>query len=881
MTETATQTYTFIFTDIEGSTQLWERFPSAMDQALEQHDLLMREAFVSEGGHIFKTVGDMFCVAYREPADAVRAAFRAQLALHRKDFGDIGKIKVRMGVYTGQARERDNDYFGTALNRVSRLMSAGHGGQILVASNTAAEVEGSLEEGVTLHSLGTHKLRDVEGTEVIFQLMHPDLTPEFPQLRTLDAIPNNLPRELSSFVGREQGIAEIKSLLRERNLVTLVGSGGCGKTRLAVQVASDLLTKFENGVWMVDLAPLADPDLVPRAFLSALNLVEEPGIPVVESLRRQLKSHTALIVLDNCEHLIDASAGVVDQIVRSAPQVKILATSREALGVPGETPWRVPSLSLPSRGVSSADDLLRRSEAARLFVERASVALPTFELNSQNYESVAAICSRLDGIPLAIELAAARVKVLPADQIAARLDDRFRLLTGGSRTALPRQQTLRALIDWSYNLLSDQEKLLLRRLAVFVGGWTLEASESICAAEPLEAWELLDLLMQLVDKSLVVYDEEDGQARYRLLETVRQYSREKLFEQEEGPELRRRHSMHYLEWVEGKLGKLASPEGPQILNQIEDDHDNFRAALEWVSAAPDDRILLLRLARALSRFWEIRGYFAEGRQWVERAIEATESESGDQRDQTDDLRMRALNQLGNICREQGDLEAAIRAFERSLELAKARGFEVGVAIVHNNMGLTWHNMMRFEEAESAFQESIAICRKLGDKINLGSALDNLGSLLRDQGRLEEARQHHDESLPIFVDAGDKRSIGINYAQRGDLEIASGNLKESEEAYHKGLELLILVDHKPGIASVLEGLAKLCLQRGKPENSAKMLGYTNRYRERNGNPIPPQSVYEVAATVEQTMTALGNEKYDQLFLEGRRLSHEAVVRLASD
>lgn len=879
MTVSTIQTYTFVFTDIEGSTRLWEQFPEAMDSALELHDRLMRDAFNEFGGHIFKTVGDMFCVAFANPVQAVSACFAAQKRLAETQFGAVGDIRVRMGIYTGTARARDNDYFGTALNRVSRLMSAGHGQQVLVSAPTAEFVSTELPDGCTLLELGPHQLRDVERPEVIFQLCHQALRAEFPPLRTLDATPNNLPRELSTFVGRESEINDIKKLIREKSLVTLIGSGGCGKTRLALQIASDLLAKFEHGAWFVDLAPLTDPDLVAQTVLLTLNMSEEPGVTALESLKRQLKSQTTLIVLDNCEHLLDACANVVDQILRNAPNVKVLATSREGLGLNGEMPWRVPSLSVPKRTPQSADDLMIRSEAARLFVERAATTQPNFELTDQNFESVASICTRLDGIPLAIELAAARVKALPVEQISSRLDDRFRLLTGGSRTALPRQQTLRALIDWSYNLLGDKERTLLCRLSVFQGGWDLVAAESICSDDSLEEWEILDVLSQLVDKSLVVFEETSGQGRYRLLETVRQYAREKLLDSMEGPVLRGKHLNHFLTWIEQSLSKLAGPDGMKIFEQIEDDHDNYRAALEWAAADPDCNTEFLRLARALSRFWETRGYLTEGKSWLERALEATENISGVDAtvaDQLEDVRMRAYNQLGNICREMGEYAAATEAFVRSTELAKKREFHMGLAILQNNLGLTLQNQLRFPEARVAFEESIRICRDINDQLHLGTALENLGSLLQDLGELDRAKELNTEAAVIFHKLGDNRSIAINHSLRADHQYATAQFDGALASYREALELLRQLEFKTGIASAVEGVGKVSCAKEQFELAAKIFGFAERYRERVGTPVPPQARKALDAAIQACRAAL-KESYEGLALEGRRSSLDSLLR----
>jgi predicted ATPase/class 3 adenylate cyclase len=516
-------TVTFLFTDIEGSTRLWEEHPAAMQAALARHDALLHQAFQVHSGVVFKTFGDQFCAAFATVPDALAAALTLQRALHAAPWEEVGALRVRTALHTGMAETRGGDYFGPALNRVARLLEAGHGGQILLSRATQELAGDRLPEDASPRDLGEHRLKDLVRPEQIFQLVVPDLPADFPPLKTLDRRANNLPYQLTSFIGREQEMAEVKQLLSVRRLVTLTGAGGCGKTRLALQVAAEILESASDGAWSVDLAPLADPALVPQAVATALGVREEPGRPLTLTLVEFLKPQDLLMILDNCEHLVAACAQLAEALLQACPTLRILATSREPLSVGGEAPYRVPSLALPEGRQSPVLGSLMQYESVRLFVDRAATVLPTFTVTEENAPAVAQVCRRLDGIPLALELAAARVKALPVQQLAARLEDRFRLLTGGSRTALPRQQTLRATMDWSYDLLSEPERALLRRLSVFHGGWTLEAAEAVCVAEGIEAEAILDLLTALVDRSLVLYEEQEEAGRYRLLETVRQY----------------------------------------------------------------------------------------------------------------------------------------------------------------------------------------------------------------------------------------------------------------------------------------------------------------------------------------------------------------------
>ncbi|MBS1704581.1 MAG: tetratricopeptide repeat protein [Armatimonadetes bacterium] len=871
MTPNSSQTYTFVFTDIEGSTRLWEKSSEAMDHALESHDRYLDSTFRKYSGHIFKTVGDMFCVAFTDPGDAIEAVTEAQVHFHSHEYDGIGALKVRMAVYTGVARFRDDDYFGTALNRVSRLLSAGHGGQVLVSSATADIVRQGLPDPISLIDLGPHQLRDVEHPETIYQLVHPSLDVSFPVLRTLDAIPNNLPRQITSFVGRDSEVLDVSRLLREKSLITLIGSGGCGKTRLAVQVAGDLLQKFRNGVWFVDLAPVSDSTLVPAIAGSALGIAEEVGVSPMDALKKHLRGKNLLLILDNCEHLVEACAQMVNQVLQVAPEVKILATSREALGIPGEATWRVPNLSLPSDGDEDLADLLDSSEALRLFLERGRASNPDFDLNNDNVRSVAAICRRLDGIPLAIELAAARVKSLPVDQIAARLDDRFRLLTGGSRTALPRQQTLRALIDWSYNLLSQPEKQLLSRLAVFSGGWSLAACEKVCALEPLEEWEIVDLLAQLVDKSLVIFQNR-AEGRYEFLETVRQYANEKLFDGDEGPELRNKHCDYYKELAAEGESKIGGSDQTRWLDLLHEEADNFRSALEWSFGDPEKSDQTLLFAKSLGRFWEIRGFFSEGAAFLDRAIQAAP-------ETMEDLIMRALNQAGNIRLSQGDYEGARSRYLDSLALARKLGFQRGIAILLNNLGIVSQRLTEYNESEDYYVQSVQISRENAYDIDLCSSLTNLATVRVNAGKLDGVHEMILEAHQIARRLGDTRSMAICYYAEGEFEKAKENLEAAQSQLQRALSMMVDIGYKVGIIGAIEMIAGVRARELHPVESAKLFGFVSRYRERFGIGIAPNTRFDINRDLAKAQEALGSETYEHEFEAGRHLTLEAALRLS--
>ena len=619
-----TGTVTFLFSDIEGSTPLWEREPNQMQLALERHHAILHESIAACGGHVFKTVGDAFQAAFDVSSQAVRAALAAQRALAAEVWPTSTPVRVRMGLHAGHARAQADDYTTThTLNRVARMMSAAHGGQILLSEAVAELIRDDLPAGLSLRDMGHHHLKGLTHLEHIFQVVVPDLSANFPPLNTLDGSANNLPTQLTTFIGRETEVAEVKRLLSESRLTTLTGSGGCGKTRLSIQVASEVQTGYPNGVWLVELAPVADPALIPLTVVAVLGLTDDGHRPVLQILTDFLRHKTLLLVLDNCEHVIEACAQLSEALLRACPKLGILASSRETLGIAGEAPYRVPSLAVAEPGHLPPLETLARLGAIRLFVERAAIARPGFALTAQNAPAIAQICKRLDGIPLAIELAASRVRVLSAEQIDARLDDRFRLLTGGSRTALPRQQTLRALIDWSYSLLSEPERLLFKRLAVFVSGWTLEAAEKVCSDNGIELPAVLDTLSRLVDKSLVLAIEAAGETRYSRLETIRQYSREKFAETDEVEVVRDRHLAYYVQFSEMAEEHVQRRDAILWSRRLEAEQDNLRAALEWGLARNPDSAL--RIVGALRFFWNAGGYSAEGFRWTQRALERVEA----------------------------------------------------------------------------------------------------------------------------------------------------------------------------------------------------------------------------------------------------------------
>jgi predicted ATPase/class 3 adenylate cyclase len=672
MARAPTGTVTFLFTDLEGSAKLWERGPEAMSKALARHDEILREAIEVHEGHVFKTVGDAFCAVFSTAPDALKAALEAQRGLFEEPWAQTGPLKVRMALHTGATEERDGDYFGPPLNRVARLLSAGHGGQVLLSLPTQELVRDQLPHDVGLRDLGERRLKDLFRPERVFQLVDSGLPSEFRPLRTLDHYRNNLPIQPTPLVGREKEVAEVCLRLSrpEVRLLTLTGAGGTGKTRLGLQVAAELTDEFEDGVFFVSLAAISDPELVVPDVAGTLGVKETGGQPLLKSLEYYLREKHILLVLDNFEQVLEA-APMVSELLSAAPNLKVLATSRISLGLYGEYEYSVPPLDLPDLERAPSVERLSQYEAVRLFVERAQAAKADFSVTNENAPAVAEICHRLDGLPLAIELAAARIKLLTPQAMLARLGNRLKLLTGGARDLPERQRTLRGTIRWSYELLEEGEKVLFARLAVFSGGGTLEAIEAICDAEGDLPVDVLDGVSSLVDKSLLRQEEEEGgEPRFVMLETIYEYAREKLENSGEAETIKRAHAEYFLALAEKAEPKLTTAEQGAWLERLETEHDNLRAALSW-SLGRKDQELALRLGGALWRFWFLRSHLSEGLQWLGEVLSLRGGFTA--------LRAKALNGAGDLVWSQGNYDRAKELYEESLALSRQLGDKRGIA----------------------------------------------------------------------------------------------------------------------------------------------------------------------------------------------------------
>ena len=916
-------TVTFLFTDIEGSTLLSQMQPEAMKHALARHHAILRNAIESNHGHVFQIVGDSCSAAFEDALNALNAALDAQRYLRDEPWRESKPILVRMGLHTGVVDITEGSlempYSGySTIAFAQRVMSVAHGGQILLSGVTRELLQGLLPPDVTLRDIGEHSLKDLLQPIHLYQVMAADLPVDFPPLKTLKSYQHNLPIQLTSFIGRERELAEVKQFLSNTRLLTLTGSGGTGKTRLALQMGEELWPSFADGVWLAELAPLTDASFLPQTIAAIFGLRVWPNMPILNIVTDYLRAKQLLLILDNCEHLTEGCAKLSDHLLHACPQLKIIASSREALGIAGETAYRVPSLSLPDQAQVTREAVLG-FESVQLYVERASAANPKFHLTNENASDVAQICCRLDGIPLALELAAARMRVFSSEEIAARLDDRFSLLTGGSRTALERHQTLRALIDWSYDLLSNNERMLFRHLSVFAGGWTFEAAEAVCPD-----LDVLNLLTQLVDKSLVMADADvqESSTRYHFLETIRQYAGEKLLEAGESKQARARHMDFFLKLAEAAEPHLNGPQELEWLSRLETEYDNLRAALEW--GMKNDILVALRLGTALFSFWNRHGYHVEGRRLLGEALSRLQNlpPGEGEADQRIALQARALNAFGGLGFGVGDFVGCSKIFEESIGLARQAGEKYTLAQALTTLGYARAFLGDVEGSYRASEEGLTLAREVGDKVLLGQALRNMASaialtsgnpktirayaeeglqLLREagahgafamalfnmglsaasQGNYAEARSRFEACLSLLMESGDRNHVNAAYSELAHLERRQGHFAQAKPLYRQTLLEWQRLGHRAAIAHELECLAMIAKGQEEDQRAAKLFGAAEVLRENIHLPMTAMERVEYEGEVGDLRRNMDELMLAKAWAEGRAMSMEQAIALATE
>ncbi len=908
---------TLLFTDIEGSTRLWEQDGANMSVALAEHDRLSRSAVTEHRGAIVKMTGDGICAAFADPLDALLATVVLQRSLDALGGEGLISLRVRAGLHLGLVERRDDDLFGSPVNRAARIMKAAHGGQILLSQAVVDHTRERLPSAVSLRDLGAVRLRDLATSEHVYQLVHPELRQDFPALRSLEATPNNLPQQATSFIGRETELAEAKRLLDGTRLLTLLGMGGLGKTRLSLQIGADVLDQYPDGVWFVDLAPIRDPSLVPNATGHALGIREESGKPITQSLCEHLREHKLLIVLDNCEHLIYACAGLADGLLKGIPELKILATSREALHIQGEQTYPVLPLRVPDRKAGA--DALLRSDAVQLFVERARLQKPDFTVTDDDAPAVAELCARLDGIPLALELAAARLRLLSVGEINARLHDRFKLLTGGSRVALERQQTLRALVNWSYDLLGESEQIVLDRLSVFAGGFDLEAAETVCGADPLAPDDVLDLVNSLVDKSLIMVEQEGRASRYGLLETIKEFAHEhlakrfglektirefasqRLLERDDVAATAARHCEYYFGLAKTARPHLEQSDDAESARRLEVELDNLRAAIALALAGGVDPVIAVKFEVALMQFRIRRGYSTEARNNVRAALALPEmrepnvarghalylggvlaTNQGDYAEAkwmlTECLAIRralgasfdtaaTLSTLSMLHMRQGDVALARKREEEAIALFRAEGNRLGEAHGLLNLGEIAVRQSDDGSARKLFEQCLAISRDIGHRETEGECERNLGELSLAAGDVDGARRRFVRSLNVCQGAEDKRNEAIALWCLGKVDAAGGDRESARAKFTEALRAFESFQMSSEALDCLEEFAALMQESGRSVDAVRVHAATAAIRDRLTIPRLQRAELRRLASLGAAREVLGEAAFEAAWADG--------------
>src|SRR5215218_545124 len=869
-----TGTVTFLFTDIEGSTRLLQELGDRYAAVWDRHAAIVRQAVEAGGGVEVSTEGDSFFVAFPSPVGAVRAAVAAQRGLADSDWSPAPQPRVRMGLHTGEGVLGGDNYTGMDVNRAARIAAAGHGGQVLVSEATRGLVEHALPEEVSLRDLGEHRLKDIALPVHLHELVVEGLTADFPPPRTLDARPGNLPVQLTSFIGREQEIAEVRALLEQTRLLTLTGPGGTGKSRLALQVAAELLPAFKDGAFFADLSSVADPTLVPPVVARALAVPEAAGRSILEAVQERLRDKELLLVVDNFEQVVEA-APLLEELLTAAPRLKVLVTSRVVLALRGEQAYAVPPLDLPDPRRLPDLHTLGEFEAVRLFTDRARAVRPAFQVTDQNARAVAEITARLDGLPLAIELAATRTKVLSPEQILPRLQQRLALLTSGARTLPDRQRTLRGAIAWSYDLLPDPERRLFARLSVFAGGWTLESAEAVCDPGGL-GLDVLDGLASLVDQSLVLgTGPAAGQARFSMLETIREFGQERLEATGDLEPVRRRHAEHFLELAVAAEPHFTGPDQGEWLDRCELEQANLRLALRWAADAGQAG-RAQEAAGALWRFWQQRGHLAEGRLRLEELLDLPSGRG------PTPARAKALAGAGGIAWWQEDIAAARRFYEEALAIERRLGDPARIADALYNQAFVVAAGGDFEGAFRLWEESLELFRRAGDEAGVARADWMLAMRDLVDGHWDRPLARAEETVAAWRRTGDRFRLGDGLVWLGVVDARAGRPADARSAIGEARELAAEADSPMGMVSVLIALSYVARWEERHQDAVRLAGAADALREQVGGRAPLEFLAGFLGDPEAEARAhLSEEAARRAWEEGRRSGVDAALAWSAE
>jgi predicted ATPase/class 3 adenylate cyclase len=814
MTSPRIGTLAFLFADIEGSTRLEEAYPSAMRAALGRHEDLVREVTEQHRGHVYDAVGDGVFASFGAVSDATAAAVAAQMRIANADWGEVGPVRVRMAVHVGDVEiVAEGHYRGLPLNRCNRLLETANGGQIVLSRAAHDMVANALPVGCALKDLGVHPLRDLSQPEHIYQLIHPDIVVDTRPLRTTDVLATNLPRQLKTFVGRSRELAEIPRLLTEHRLITLVGTGGCGKTRLAQEVAATELDRFPDGIWMVRLEDVRESEAVALAFASALVVPEPKDNTIVDAVTGHLGDHTVLLLIDNCEHVVDAAGSVIEQVLLRCPNVRVVATSRHVLNLPGERLVEVIPLPVPHSDAPRDD--VAGNDAVRLFVDRARLVSPDFDVTERNAPTVARVCSALDGIPLAIELVASRAQAVSIDEMARRLLDPLSFVVGTSKSTPERHRRLEGVFDWSYDLLTPIEQTGFVRLTVFAGGFSLTAAEDVVSDNLIPHVDVIDVVQSLVMKSMISVEHDvDGGIRYRVMETLREYGRRKLAAQGEDRVVAHRHADWCLQLATEADAQLAGPDQLPWRATLEREHDNLTAALRWTWDAGETS-LGLRIAFALWRFWYFAGHFGEGRMWLERLL--TKTDAADMSVE----RANALHAAGTLASRQVDLGAARAMLSQCLEIRRTLGDSEAVARTVNNLGIVAFEQGDMDAARRLYEESLALKHTSANSASVCTTLVNLAQVAVQLGDFSAAESYAREAMDLATSLSDVRAVAVAGIPLALSAQARGDYRASEQILQETADAFVLLGDRGGTIETLLALGSVAHQSGDARRARRL------------------------------------------------------------